>query len=158
MSAILINPVAPFAGSEFRATQLKYMAIFPARSRLWLAGGAVPYYTATMSASDIDRLPGDFLPADLAAELEARFFWWEPIGSVPRTAARILAQAMNFASFEEVRRLEKTLGPDRLAEMMRKAEPGWIDDRSWEFWRGRLTLATGKAIPDVPPRRSFDAG
>jgi hypothetical protein len=44
-----------------------------------------------------------------------------------------------------------------LAEVMLKAEPGWISERSWEFWRGRLTLATGRAIPDAPPRRSFDA-
>ena len=32
-----------------------------------------------------------------------------------------MAQAMDLASFEDVRRLEKTLGPDRLAEAMRKA-------------------------------------
>jgi hypothetical protein len=106
-----------------------------------------------MSESDLDSLP-----ADLAAELEARFFWWETVGFEPRSHQRILAQAMDLATFEDVRRLEKTLGPSRLAEAMRKAAPGWISDRSWEFWRGRLTLATGEAIPDTAPRRSFDAG
>lgn len=107
----------------------------------------------SMKAFDTDRLS-----ADLAAELERRFFWWEPVGLQPRSPARILAQAMNLASFDDVRRLEKTLGPYRLAEAMFEAEPGWIDERSWEFWRGRLALATGRAIPDAPPRRSFDAG
>jgi hypothetical protein len=65
---------------------------------------------------------------------------------------------MNFASFHDVRRLEKTLGRlektlggYRLAEAMLRAEPGWISERSWEFWRGRLTLATGRTIPDAPP-------
>ncbi len=106
-----------------------------------------------MDAFDVDRLP-----ARLAAELESRFFWWEPVGLQPRSHARILAQAMNLASFDEVRRLEKTLGPYQLAEAMLKAEPGWISERSWEFWRGRLALATGRAMPDAPPRRSFDAG
>jgi len=106
-----------------------------------------------MGALDVEGLP-----ADLAAELERRFFWWEPVGSQPRSHARILAQAMNLASFDDVRRLEKTLGPHRLADAMCEAEPGWIDERSWEFWRGRLALATGRAIPDAPPRRSFDAG
>ena len=100
---------------------------------------------------------GDGLPADLAAELESRFFWWEPVGSQPRSHARILAQAMDLASFDDVRRLEKALGPDRLAKAMLEAEPGWISERSWEFWRGRLVLATGRTIPDAPPRRSFDA-
>jgi hypothetical protein len=65
---------------------------------------------------------------------------------------------MDFASFDDVRRLEKTLGSNRLAEAMLEAEPGWISERSWEFWRGRLALATGQAMPDAPPRRSFDAG
>ena len=100
----------------------------------------------------------DGLPADLASELESKFFWWEPIGRQPRSPARILAQVMNLAPFDEVRRLEKTLGPELLAEAMLSAEPGWISERSWEFWRGRLSLATGRAIPDAPPRRTFDAG
>jgi hypothetical protein len=97
------------------------------------------------------------LPADLASELEQRFFWWEPIGSAPRSDARILAQAMRFASFADVRRLEEAIGAHRLAGALLGAEPGWFDERSWEFWRGRLALATGRTIPEQPPRRSFDA-
>jgi len=97
------------------------------------------------------------LSAELARELESRFFWWEPVGSHPRSSARILAQAMNFAPFEIVLRLEAELGPDHMAEIMLGAEPGWFSDRSWEFWRGRLARATGQAIPEEPPRRSFDA-
>jgi hypothetical protein len=106
----------------------------------------------------MDALDEDSLPLDLAAELESRFFWWDPVGVQPRSHARILAQAMDLASFDDVRRLEKTLGLDRLAVAMLKAEPGWISERSWEFWRGRLALATGRAMPDAPPRRTFDAG
>jgi len=105
----------------------------------------------------MDAFDSDTLPADLAAELESKFFWWEPVDSWPRSRARILAQAMNLASFDDIRRLEKILGPDRLADAMLEVEPGWISERSWEFWRGRLALATGRAMPDAPPRRSFDA-
>jgi len=106
-----------------------------------------------MDTSDTERLP-----ANLAAELERRFFWWEPVGLQPRSHARILAQAMDLASFADTLRLENALGPHRLVEAMLEAEPGWISERSWEFWRGRLALATGRAIPDAPPRRSFNAG
>jgi hypothetical protein len=98
------------------------------------------------------------LPAELASELERKFFWWEPVGSQPRSDARIVAQAMDLALFDDIRRLETILGSDRLAEIMLSAEPGWFSDRSWEFWRGRLTLATGRTLPETPPRRSFDAG
>src|ERR1044072_4824221 len=86
------------------------------------------------------------LPAGLAAELEKRFFWWENTAAAPRSDARILAQAMDLASFDDVRRLEAELGADRLADAMLGAEPGWISERSWEFWRGRLSRA-GRPIP-----------
>lgn len=95
------------------------------------------------------------LPAGLASELEKKFFWWENTGIEPRSDARILAQAMDLASFEDVLRLEAALGPDRLADAMLGAEPGWISERSWEFWRGRLSRATGRRVPDAPPRRAF---
>jgi hypothetical protein len=100
------------------------------------------------------------LPEDLASELERKFFWWEHVGITPRSHARILAQAMNLGSLEDVSRLEAVLGPSRLVEAMLSAEPGWINERSWEFWRGRLAAAadtTGARIADAPPRRSFDA-
>jgi hypothetical protein len=105
-----------------------------------------------MEASTSNSLPRDFL-----SELERKFFWWEPVGSQPRSDIRILAQAMSLGSFEDVWRLEAVVGPHFLADVMLKAEPGWINERSWEFWRGRLQLASGRAIPEAPPRRSFDA-
>jgi len=117
-----------------------------------LAEHAFGCYIFNMIAS-----PANTVPPELARELEERFFWWEPAGSQPRSAARILAQAMNVAPFEIVLRLERELGPHRLADAMLGAEPGWFSDRSWEFWRGRLVLASGRAIPEEPPRRSFNA-
>jgi hypothetical protein len=98
------------------------------------------------------------MSAEFTAELERKYFWWEPVGTGPRDEVRILAQAMDRADFAEVRRLEAKLGSGALLETMLHAEPGWFSDRSWEFWRGRLAFATGRAIPEEPPRRAFDAG
>lgn len=98
------------------------------------------------------------LASDLMSELENRYFWWEPVGTEPRSAERIVAQAMNMASFDDIIRLERELGYDALLNTMLSAQPGWLDERSWEFWRGRLAFATGRAIPEKAPRRSFDAG
>ena len=105
----------------------------------------------------MEALPAQDLPKEFFSDLERKFFWWEPVDSQPRSEARILAQAMSMAGFEEMRRLEQILGCDRLADIMLRAEPGWIDERSWEFWRGRLMRATGRSIPDAAPVRSFDA-
>jgi len=95
--------------------------------------------------------------AKFLSELEQKFFWWEPVGSTPRSETRILAQAMSMAGFDDMRRLEQVIGPDHLVAVMLEAEPGWIDERSWEFWRGRLTRATGRKIPGEAPVRVFDA-
>ena len=92
----------------------------------------------------------------LIAELERKYIWWEPVGRAPHAAERVVAQAMNLGTFEDIRRLETRLGHPRLAGVMRAAAPGWFSDRSWEFWRGRLSLALGEAFPEEPPRRSFD--
>jgi hypothetical protein len=93
--------------------------------------------------------------ADLIAELGRKYLWWEPVGDQPHSEQRVIAQAMNLGTFNDIRRLERIVGPARLAKVMLQAEPGWISDRSWEFWRGRLSLALGKEIPEEPPRRSF---
>jgi hypothetical protein len=76
------------------------------------------------------------LPADLASELERKFFWWEPVGEQPRSDFRILAQVMSLASFEDVRRLETALGAQ-----------GWPTGaaiRACEFRRSGLNTGTEK--------------
>jgi len=75
----------------------------------------------------------------------------------PRSTERIVAQAMNLALFADMHRLETELGSAALVDTMLAAQPGWLNDRSWDFWRGRLVSSTGRAIPEAPPRRSFDA-
>jgi hypothetical protein len=97
------------------------------------------------------------VPAAFISELERKYFWWEPVDRAPRSHDRILAQAMDLAGFEDICRLEAIAGADRLAEVMRDSQPGWLSERSWEFWRGRLSHATGQRIADDPPRRQFDA-
>src|SRR4051794_37940004 len=106
----------------------------------------------------MEKSPTHGFLREFLSELESKYFWWEPVGSEPRSSVRILAQAMNFASFEDVRRLEQTLGHDHLVDVMLNAGPGWIDERSWEFWRGRLMQGTAVKIPEAAPLRSFDVG
>lgn len=91
------------------------------------------------------------------AELGRKYLWWKPVGEDPHSDARIIAQIMNFGTYDDILLLEATVGRSRLVDIMLRAEPGWLNDRSWEFWRGRLSYNTGAAIPDQPPRR-LDAG
>ena len=91
------------------------------------------------------------------AEFGRKYLWWEPVGGPPHSDDRIIAQTMNLGTYDDILRLEQAVGKARLVEIMLHAEPGWINDRSWEFWRGRLSFATGAAIPDAAPRRVFHA-
>jgi hypothetical protein len=86
-----------------------------------------------------------------------KYLWWQPVGAQPHSEDRIIAQTMNLGTYDDILLLEETVGQARLAEIMLRAEPGWFDDRSWGFWRGRLSFATGTVIPHEAPRRAFDA-
>jgi hypothetical protein len=86
-----------------------------------------------------------------------KYLWWGPADGHAHSEERIIAQTMNIGTYDDILLLERTVGRDRLVEVMLSAAPGWISDRSWEFWRGRLSFATGAAIPVEPPRRVFDA-
>ena len=91
------------------------------------------------------------------AEFGRKYLWWKPVGAKSHSDDRIIAQTMNLATYDDILLLEQTVGKTRLVEIMLRAEPGWLSDRSWEFWRGRLSFATGAVIPDKAPRRSFHA-
>lgn len=96
-------------------------------------------------------------PAEtLLAEFERKYMWWQPIGGSRHSEDRIIAQVMNLGTYDDIRRLEKAIGRERLAATLGRAAAGWLSDRSWEFWRGRLS-AHGFVVADAPPRRSFNA-
>jgi hypothetical protein len=100
-----------------------------------------------MTTSDVSQA--------MIAEFGRKSIWWKPVGEQPHSEDRIIAQTMNLGTYDDILVLEQTIGQSRLVEIMLRAAPGWISDRSWEFWRGRLSLATAAAIPDKAPRRSF---
>jgi hypothetical protein len=101
----------------------------------------------------------DARESGLIAELERKYLWWRPVSDSAHSTERVIALAMDLGTFDDIRRLEQTFGPCRLAEVMLRAAPGWFSQRSWEFWRGRLSTALARTdtIPEEPPRRSFDA-
>ena len=98
-------------------------------------------YHAGMTAHQASR--------ETIAEFGRKYLWWRPVGDQPHSEERIIAQTMNLGTYDDILLLEQTVGRPRLVEIMLQAEPGWINYRSWEFWRGRLSFATGAVIPDA---------
>jgi hypothetical protein len=95
--------------------------------------------------------------ADVIAKLGRKYLWWPAAQGLAHSENRVIAQTMNLGTYHDILLLEQVIGRPRLVDVMLHAEPGWIDDRSWEFWRGRLSFATGAAIQGKAPRRAFDA-
>jgi hypothetical protein len=95
------------------------------------------------------------LLTDVIARFGRKYLWWRPVDGQPFSEARIILQTMNHGTHDNTLLLEQMVGGSRLVEVLRHAEPGCINDRSWEFWHRRWLFATGAAIPDKPPRRAF---
>ena len=93
----------------------------------------------------------------LIDKLGRRYLWWQSVDGLPFSEDRVVAQIMNLGTYDDILQLEAALGQAHLVGVMLHAEPGWFSDRSWEFWRGRLSFATGAALPENAPRRAFDA-
>jgi hypothetical protein len=93
--------------------------------------------------------------AALLAHLAARYIWWR---SEPGPSEdRIIAQVINIGTYDDIRRLEAMFSPEELRAVMLRAASGWIGDRSWGFFRGRLLYKGAGPIPETAPRRNFDA-
>ena len=84
-----------------------------------------------------------------------KYVWWltpVEVGARPNLA---ITQTMEIGDFKDHRRLEASLGFDRLAQALRAAEPGRFSARSWAYWHYRLGLANPGRVPPMP-RRRFD--
>ena len=115
----------------------------------WACGNQAPNrLICSMARSDASAV--------IIAGFGRKYLWWEPVGKRPHSEDRIIAQTMNLGTYDDILLLEQAVGQAHLVEVMLRAEPGWFHDRSWEFWRGRLSFATGAVIPTEAPRRTFD--
>jgi hypothetical protein len=101
----------------------------------------------------IDRIPAATL-SDIA-EMAQKYLWWKAIGAEGHSTGRMIAQIMRLGTYDDIRSLESMLRPELLGSVMAASAPGWFDDRSWDFWRGRLSASGVADLPEQRPRRTF---
>jgi hypothetical protein len=101
-------------------------------------------------------------PSDHAAQAEqrelltcwaTRYIWWKSLEEALRSPARILTQVMNLGDYEDVQRMVEAFGDAALREVLRHAEAGQLNERSWAYWHYRLGLAMPGHVPPLPTRR-----
>ena len=89
----------------------------------------------------------------LLSKLARRYIWWLSPSEAMDYPARVVAQVMNIGVFEDSSRLAETLGDDCLRAVLRQAEAGQLNARSWHYWHYRLGLAEPGHVPPLPVRR-----
>ncbi len=87
--------------------------------------------------------------------LAARYIWWMPPDQAMQFPQRIAAQVMNIGAWEDVVELVDAVGDDYLRHVLRTAEAGHFNARSWHYWHYRLGLAEygTRPVPPMPQRK-----
>ena len=82
-----------------------------------------------------------------------RYHWWLSPEEALNYPERIVALVMNIGTLRDAAGLAETLGEDALRAVLRHAEAGQFNARSWHYWHYRLGLAQPGAVPHLPVRR-----
>ena len=91
------------------------------------------------------------------ARWAARYIWWKSVAEALRYPDRIIAQVMNIGDYEDLLALIELFGEETLREVIRHAEAGEFNERSWAYWHYRLDLVPLDSHASIPPLpiRSF---
>lgn len=90
----------------------------------------------------------------LLRQLAKKYVWWKSTREAMRIPQRVAAQVMNLGDFEDARALERALGLAGLRLVLRAAEAGQFNARSWHYWHYRLGLAEPGGVPPLPVRKT----
>ncbi len=85
--------------------------------------------------------------------LANKYIWWKTPDEAVAMPLRVIAQVMNIGNYADVQLLASLVGDEMLREVLRQAEAGWFNERSWAYWHYRLGLSVVDCIPALPVRR-----
>jgi|SRR5579871_820978 hypothetical protein len=105
---------------------------------------------------DIDNNTISEKQRDLLLRWAGRYIWWKTPDEALRYPQRILAQVMNIGDYADVQEMVEAFGNNTLCAVIRQAEIGQFNDRSWAYWHYRLGLASPEQVPPQPTRKVAD--
>jgi hypothetical protein len=91
--------------------------------------------------------------SDVIRELARKYVWWKTPDEALLQPDRVIAHVMNVGDFDDVRMLASAVPGHTLVDVLRSAEAGQFNARSWAYWHYRLGLADVGQIPPMPERR-----
>ena len=90
---------------------------------------------------------------DLLRRFAAKYVWWLTPTQALERPDLVITQVMELGEYDDVQRLEATLGRAALANVVRHAAAGRFSARSWTYWHYRLGLVAAGRVPPLPVRR-----
>ena len=87
------------------------------------------------------------------ARLAKRYIWWKTVDQAMENPEQIVAQVMNMGDWDDVCQLVDCVGNEGLCWVIKQAEIGMFNERSWHYWHYRLGLAKVGCVPALPVRK-----
>ena len=91
--------------------------------------------------------------AQLFTRLAAKYIWWKTPDEALTLPQRVYAQVMDIGDFADVQLLANALGDDALRDVVKQAQAGQFNPRSWTYWHYRLGMAELGQVPALPKRQ-----
>ncbi|MDR1084581.1 MAG: hypothetical protein LBP22_06885 [Deltaproteobacteria bacterium] len=87
-------------------------------------------------------------------KVRAGYIWWMTPDEALEFPNRLIAQIMDIGVASDVGKLESLFSRHQLAEVIRSAEIGQFQPKSWSFWHRRLGLVgPSDSMPEMPVRK-----
>lgn len=90
----------------------------------------------------------------LVTLLARKYVWWKPPGEATARPERVIAHVMNFGDYDDMQALAVAVGDTVLVDVLKHAEAGEFNARSWAYWHYRLGLASLDDVPALPTRKT----
>ena len=95
--------------------------------------------------------------SDLLANLASKYIWWKTAAEAMQYPERIIAQVMNIGDYDDVQLMVKFINEESLKNILKTADIGQFNEKSWHYWHYRLHLAKPECIPPMPQNRFGDS-
>ena len=82
-----------------------------------------------------------------------KYVWWKSPGEAMEYPERIIAQVMNIGDYDDVQLMVRFINEERLKNVLKTAEIGQFNEKSWHYWHYRLHLAKPGHVPHMPHNR-----
>jgi hypothetical protein len=85
-----------------------------------------------------------------------KYVWWKSPEEAIRFPQRVAAQVMKLGTWDDLVGMIEATGEDYLRDVLRHAEAGELDERSWHYRHYRLGMAEygTNPVPPMPVRKT----